>query len=338
MQNNRNSPQGRHNHAGSLTPYQGRYPDVLNNDRGGVALVLVIWIIVVLIAIVGEFSYSMRTEVNIARNFKEEEEAYQLALAGIEQAKLELLSAQANAVVYLDENNELVFGIDSEDREKPERKDDLGSGGFTYTITDEDGKLNINTESLERLKYIFLESGIDTTEVDIIADSVIDWRDTDNLHMLNGAEEEYYHDLDKPYSCKDGPLDSLEELLLVKGMKKEYLYGSKKADDNAEGEKAYEGVAKYFTVYSSNGININTAPRAVLEAVFGVDVATNIMSQRDAGPISVQMRNGKISSETFTIISTGTVADGAIKRSIKTVLHRKDKELETLYWNDNAIG
>jgi len=324
-------------HTGNAPACSGQCRGVLHNERGGVALVIVIWIIVVLIAIVGEFSYSMRTEINIARNFKEEEEAYQLALAGIEQAKLELVSAKTNAAVYIGEGNMLLFGDITEEQEKPERKDSLGNGSFTYTISDEDGKMNINTESLERLKYIFLETGIDITEVDTIVDSVIDWRDPDDLHMLNGAEEDYYRSLDKSYSCKDGPLDSLDELLLVKGMNKEYLHGSKRKEEESEEDKEYEGVEKYFTVYSSNGININTAPRAVLEAVFGVDAANNIMTQRDAGPIIMPMFNGKIFSEIFTIISTGTVADGSIKRSIKAVVHRKDKELETLYWNDNII-
>lgn len=333
-----NIPQGMHIHAGSLPPCPGQCSEVLNNERGGVALVIVIWIIVVLIAIVGEFSYSMRTEINIARNFKEEEEAYQLALAGIEQAKLELLSAKANEVIYLDEENNLVFGIAGEEKEKLERKDDMGKGGFKYVISDEDGKLNINTEPLERLKYIFVETGIDTTEVDTIVDSIVDWRDTDDLHMLNGAEDDYYRSLDKPYSCKDGPLDSLEELLLVKGMKKEYISGSKKEEEGDEGEKAVEGIEKYFTVYNINGVNINTASRAVLETVFGLDAANNIITQRGVAPIAAPMSNGKVSSEFFTIISTGTLADGKIKRSVKTVVHKKDKELETLYWNDNIIG
>jgi general secretion pathway protein K len=334
----RESTQGTGIHTGSISPDPVQCMEVLNNERGGVALVIVIWIIVVLIAIVGEFSSSMRTETNIARNFKEEEEAYQLALAGIEQAKLELLTARPNAVVYLDEDNMLVFGNEDEDRKKLERKDDMGKGSFKYVISDEDGKLNINTESVERLKYIFIETGIDITEVDTIVDSIADWRDTDDLHMLNGAEEDYYRSLDRPYSCKDGPLDSLEELLLVKGMKKEYLSGSKKKEEAAEEEKVYEGAEKYFTVYGTTGVNINTASRAVLEAVFGPDAATNIMTQRDAGPVSSPMPNGKVSSEIFTIISTGTVAEGSIKRSVKTVVHRKDRELETLYWNDNIIG
>jgi general secretion pathway protein K len=286
----------------------------------------------------------MRTEINIARNFKEEEEAYQMALAGIEQAKLELFSAKTNEIVYLNEDKMLVFGVETEDKEKMERKDEVGRGSFTYIITDEDGKMNINIESIERLKYVFLDTGIDITEVDTIADSIADWRDTDDLHMLNGAEEDYYRSLDRPYSCKDGPLDSLEELLLVKGMNKEYLSGSKKegeaaaAEENPEEEKTYEGVEKYFTVYGTNGININTASRAVLEAIFGLDAASNIITQREVAPIVAPMANGKVSSEFFTIISTGTVADGKIKRSIKTVVHKKDRELETLYWNDNIIG
>jgi len=331
---------GRPLKADSSAPFTGWGGDILHNERGGVALVIVIWIMVVLIAIAGEFSYTMRTEINISRNLKEEEEAYQLALAGIEQAKLEIMSAQTNAVVYLNEEKMLVFGIDTEDKEGLERKVDMGNGTFEYVITDEDGKLNINTEPVERLKYIFLETGIDVTEVDTIVDSIIDWRDADDLHMLNGAEEDYYDSLDRPYSCKDGPLDSLDELLLVKGMKKEYLSGFVVQEEEAEGESktTYEGVDKYFTVYSSNGININTAPSAVLEAFFGQNTAGNIMTQREAGPISAAISNGKVASEFFTVISTGTAADGKIKRSVKIVVHKKGQELETLYWNDNIIG
>ncbi len=313
------------------------FRNVSKNETGGVALILVVWIMVVLIAIAGEFSYSMRTEINIARNFKEEEEAYQLALAGIEQAKFEILSVKTNEIVYLNKDNVLVFGKnEKEDEEQPARNDNLGNGSFKYVITDEDGKININIESLERLKYIFLETDIDSAEVDTIVDSIIDWRDPNDLHMLNGAEEDYYQSLEKSYSCKDGPFGSIEELLLVKGMKEEYLYGSKEEADEDEGN-VYEGVEKHLTVYGSGKININTASNLALEAVFGVDMAGNIKSQRETGPILSPVQNGKVSSEIFTVISTGTNADGTIKRSVKMVVLKKDKDLETLYWNDNII-
>src|SRR4030066_755508 len=87
----------------------GRVPDLFSEQTGGVALILVIWVVIILMAIVGEFSYSMRTELNIAKNFKEEEEAYQLALAGIEQAKVEILSSKESTYIYLNDENILTF-------------------------------------------------------------------------------------------------------------------------------------------------------------------------------------------------------------------------------------
>lgn len=317
---------------------------VSSDESGGVALILVIWVMVILIAIVGEFSYSMRTEINITRNFKEEEEAYQLALAGIQYAKAEILSARETDIVYQNEDGVLIFGEgeekdESENAFEPTRKNNLGKGNFAYTITDEDGKLNINTALAEQLRQVFLDSGVDILEVDAIVDSIIDWRDTNDLHMLNGAEDDYYQSLDHPYSCKDGPFDSLEELLLVKGMSPEIFYGSRREDDETieEDEKVYEGVAKYLTVYGSR-ININTAPEVVLETVLGTDTATTIISQREAAPLTRAIRNGKTTSVFFTIVSTGMNSDGTIKRSVKITVQRKNRALETLFWNDNIIG
>jgi general secretion pathway protein K len=288
-------------------------------DKSGVALILVIWVMVILIAIVGEFSYSMRTEINITRNFKEEEESYQLALSGIERAKIEILSAKEPLYTYLSEEGILIF---SEGDENPERKGELGNGTFSYTIIDEDGKLNINNTSLPQLRYIIKSVGVDITMVDIIADSIIDWRDTNELHMLNGAEEDYYRSLERPYSCKDGPFDIIDELLLVRGVTPEI----------------FKGLAPYLTSWSSGRININTASREVLEAVFGITATENILRQREAGPILTPVSGGTVSSFFFTIISTGATKDGQIKRAIKTTLKKKGKKFEVIYWNDNFTG
>jgi len=299
---------------------------LLKDNKGGVALILVIWIIVMLMAIVGEFTYSMRTELNITKNFKEEEEAYQLALAGIEHAKMEILTAKGPT--YLKDGILILNQAD----EEPLRKGSLSKGSFTYTITDEDGKLNINLASVAQLKYILQSSGVDITEVDTIVDSIIDWRDRDELHMLNGAEEEYYRSLSEPYSCKDAPFDIIEELLLVKGMTREIFYGSEKE------EQKHKGIMKYLTVVGSGAVNINTASKVVLEALFGNEMADSIIAQREAGPITKPVAKGKIDSSFFTVVSTGFNADGSIKRTIKTILQRTGKEVKVLYWNDNFLG
>ena len=313
--------------------------NLLKNERGGVALILVLWVMVILVAIVGEFSYSMRTELNITRNFKEEEESYQLALAGIERAKIEILSAKDALYTYLNEDDVLVL---KKDDENPKRQGSLGNGNFSYTIIDEDGKLNINTAPPPQIRYIIDNSGVDITDVSIIVDSIIDWIDADNLHMLNGAEEDYYQSLEKPYSCKDGVFDSINELLLVKGITPEIFYGSMKEEEDEEknGEdekKEYEGIAQYFTIWGSGLINVNTAPQRVLEAVFGAARADSIIIQRGTGPILTSMPGAAITSFVFTIISTGTTADGKIKRLVKITVRREGNKLKTLYWDDNFI-
>lgn len=311
------------------------------DDKGGVAFILVIWIIVMLLAIVGQFSHTMRTEVKITTNFKEEEEAYQLALAGFEQAKVEILSIEGDAFVFFDEDGNLSFRKREEDfndeidEEKVfERDVKFGKGNFKYTIRDEKAKLNINTASINQLRYIIGKTGVEITEVDTVVDSIIDWRDSNDLHMLNGAEEDYYSSLPQPYSSKDARFDAVEELLLVKGVTPEIFYGSLAVG----GDKGYEGIKDYFTVWGSNEINISTSEPGVLEAVFGIDTSNNIVSQREAGYIPDPIHGGIVTSNFFTIISTGFNRDGSIKRSIKVVAQKKPGGLETLYWNDNYTG
>ena len=76
---------------------------------------------------------------------------------------------------------------------------------------------------------------------DIIVDSILDWIDTDDLHRLNGAESDYYQSLPNPYKAKNGRLDTLEELLLIKGMSPDILFGTKEQ----------KGLIHFVTIYST---------------------------------------------------------------------------------------
>jgi general secretion pathway protein K len=312
---------------------------LLNDQKGGVALILVLWVMVILVAIVGEFSYSMRTEVNITRNFKEEEEAYQLAIAGVERAKIEILLSKDASYEYLNEDGKLIF---ENGYETLERKGSLAKASFSYIIRDEDRKLNINSASIEQIKSILRNSGLELDEVDVVGDSIIDWRDTNDLHMLNGAEEDYYQSLDVPYSAKDGPFNSIEELLLVRGVTPEIFYGSKvkEEEEDKEDKKEYKGLEQFFSTLDVNAksININTALREVLEAVFDDQTADNIMIQRESGPLTAARSGGSIKSSFFTILSTGTTLDGSIKRTIKTTLRRQGSQLKIIHYHDNFFG
>ncbi|MBN2372217.1 general secretion pathway protein GspK, partial [bacterium] len=116
-----------------------------------------------------------------------------------------------------------------------------------------------------------------------LAAAIIDWRDSDSDLTQGGAEDEYYLLLDEPYYCKNSNLESVEEVLLIKGASKELLYGEdtnrngyldsneNDADKGAPSDnyngRLDRGFYEYVTVYSmepnvdsegENKLNINT--------------------------------------------------------------------------------
>jgi type II secretory pathway component PulK len=106
-----------------------------------------------------------------------------------------------------------------------------------------------------------------------IADSILDWIDPDDEPREFGAESEYYSQLDPPYAPKNGPLETIEELLLVRGVTPWLLFGADanhngvvdrdepSADsidgvDNTDGAMD-SGWAAYLTLYS---LELNVRP------------------------------------------------------------------------------
>lgn len=91
-----------------------------------------------------------------------------------------------------------------------------------------------------------------------IVDAVVDWIDSDDHESDYGAEDSYYQSLGTPYNCKNAPIEFMEELLLIKGISRELLYGS----------KGSKGLSHYITVHGSDGkVNINSADPLLLEAL-----------------------------------------------------------------------
>jgi hypothetical protein len=105
-----------------------------------------------------------------------------------------------------------------------------------------------------------------------LAASIIDWRDTDSDVTAGGAEDEYYLLQPTPYHCKNGPFETVDEILLVKGASEDLLYGEdtnlnglldpqendgdvSEPPDNADG-RLDRGFYDYVTVYS--GANVDS--------------------------------------------------------------------------------
>jgi DNA uptake protein ComE-like DNA-binding protein len=139
-----------------------------------------------------------------------------------------------------------------------------------------------------------------------IANSILDWIDPDDEPRTNGAESDYYESLSPPYQAKNGPLDSLEELLLVKGVTPQLLLGNDRnrngvlEPDEDDGTGTLDrGWLAYLTVYSReqnvdsqgnprinvNDPDLNTLYQNLTTAV-GQDLANYILAYRTYGPAS----------------------------------------------------
>jgi general secretion pathway protein K len=226
-------------------------------DSKGIALILVTWIVAILMVIVLSFAYMTKVESSSTRSFKEEVEEKFMAEAGIERAAEEIMYRRTNLGVPVEEGkgNE-VWKVDGTPNTFP-----VGDGSCLVRIVDESGKLDINKVPDIVLKGLLMAIGIKDENADTIVDSIEDWRDADDLVRLNGAESDYYMSLPVPYKAKNADFESIEELLLVKGMSTEILYGGENKP----------GLADFVTVYSeSDKINVNAASKEVLMALPGM--------------------------------------------------------------------
>ncbi len=237
----------------------------------GIALIMVLWVLTVLMVIALSFSYMGRTESQTSLAFKQGVEKKFLAEAGVERSIIEIsygkMNPNAQAIPEGDEpwkTDGTPYTIKTDD------------GNCIVSIIDESGKININTlndSSAIIIKTLLLNSGVEEELADTITDSILDWKDADDLTRLHGAESDYYSSLPNPYKAKNADFETPEELLLVKGMTPEILYGTDKK----------KGIIDFVTVSSKNPtINAGAAPKEVLMAVPGItaEVAEAIISAR----------------------------------------------------------
>lgn len=333
-------------------------------NQKGIALMLVLWIMVLLSALATEFAYSMRTEIATMQNYKEDVESYYLAKAGVNLALAELfqparfhsIHKEHGFIVGKPRESTIEAGaatpeqppeealdpaLETEDETQAfdivERRDiPLGNGTIHYKITDENGKVNINTASRELLIKVLTVSGLEIGEErDVIADSILDWIDRDDTHKLNGAENNYYHSQFPSYSAKNGFFDSVDELLKVRGVDQEIFYGTPE-EERRDDFPFYLGLEKFFTVQDIKIFNPNTADPEVLPVFYPPDEIEKILAAREErGFYSNTL------STHFLIESTGQINDSQTTHTIVTIVKKfgllNDATLLPLYWNDNVV-
>lgn len=131
-----------------------------------------------------------------------------IAEAGIQRALAELQD-QVNSPTTVNDDWSQLGQIGGEAFE-------LGKASFRVQIIDAASKVNLNTATQAQLELLPL----DPEQVD----AILDWREESTSPRPDGGKDEYYNQLENPYNAKLGLFQSVDELLLVKGITARDLY------------------------------------------------------------------------------------------------------------------
>ena len=269
-------------------------PSALNPppSQRGIALVIVMISIFVLTMLAAGFAFSMKVETKLAQHANNETELQWLGRSGVEYARWVLVLQGTCPLEPFDALSQAWAGgsggicATNGGLAEVQREVQRGHGSFTWKMTDLERKWNINMANEMILQQALILMGVDPGEMTPIIGSILNWRAADgNVHHMQGAESEYYQSLDPPYEAKNGPIDDLSELLLIRGVTPELYWGLSSTNHPQAAFQAraggfgqpqqpllYDvGFAELFTPMSSGKLNINTASAAALQLIPGVD-------------------------------------------------------------------
>ena len=242
------------------------------NDSG-VVLIVVLWILVILTILAVGLGRKTSVELALIKNAIGQMKAKYIAWGGliyaIDHIRIDTEDEKTKAYDTLYE-----CGIKLDTNQSAEdlfEKISLGSGYFQiayktedqktviYGMEDEQRRINLNTinaQNYKILSHLLVLLGVDDSAADTIAASAADWVDRDNdvTNKPWGAEDDYYAGLAAALHGKNNLFDSVEELLLVRGMTPEI----------------FNVIKNYVTIFPKGGniqINFETAPEVVLQAL-----------------------------------------------------------------------
>ena len=250
----------------------------IRNNKSGIIIIIVIWILTILMLLVTGLGRRTNIELKLAKHAMSKGQAKALGLAGLLYA-VDLIRQDMENEESVEKDTLYYCGIPIKEDLSTEDvfvKQEFDSGYFEIQyreacpkegedvrifpgFEDEERKVNINGllhHNVEVFAQLLMALDVEEQEAFKIAYSALDWKD-ENGDVNNdsyGAEDDYYRGLGKPYHCKNALFDSKEEIMLVRGMTGEI----------------YKDIKEYITVYPKNAglkVNFDTASKNVLLAL-----------------------------------------------------------------------
>ncbi len=246
-----------------------------DENKKGVVLIVVLWVLVILSVLAMGLSRQTAVALQLTRSALASARTKYVTLAALNYAVMQI-SRDSGSEKTKDWDNLFQCGIALEDGEQAEdifRKVELPGGTFDiyhfspgeeeagdirYGFAAEESRINLNAidfSTYRIVEHLLAVLGFGREAGRGVASAIVDWRDENDevFNAPDGAEEDYYTFLDRPYHCKNAPFESIEELKLVRGVT----------------DEIFNAVRTYVTVFPAQGsllINVNTAPAVVLRA------------------------------------------------------------------------
>jgi general secretion pathway protein K len=226
------------------------------SDERGIALLLTLLVLTLMVALILEFDAEARREYRDAAAFRDNFKATVLARASVQAARGVLQQD-----LLKDKQTGQSFDALTDLWALPITNYAIGDGLLNAQIEDERGKLNLNDltavgdaitkgKRILRFKRLFELLQVNPD----LVDAIVDWVDQDEKPEPAGAESLYYQTLRPSYRAANGPLQTVLELRLIKGMTPDII----------------TKLSKLVTVYPPEGgskVNLNTADPLVLQAL-----------------------------------------------------------------------
>jgi general secretion pathway protein K len=227
----------------------------------GAVLILVLWFVAIATLLVGVLAHQVRLSALSVVQHRQTADHWGLVLQALRVAEMELMIARMPpspeiSKIPLSERQDPLLQFDGRVLQTayplPEN--------VILRIYDHAGMLNLQRINVQQMRDILSKrAGDDPAKLDALYDIWLDWRDADDLKRLNGAEKDYYKKLKPAYEPRNGNLETVDELRLLKDY-----------------ETLFDGINLdfAFTVYGTlPGVNPNLANAETLALLPGMDEA-----------------------------------------------------------------
>jgi general secretion pathway protein K len=166
----------------------------------------------------------------------------------------------------------------------------------------EGAKLNANTAESPSLTKTFMKAGLGQARAEILAARVIDFRDTDEVRLPNGAEKEEYRAMGLDHLPLDAPMKSLDQILLVPGVGPDLFLAGARAREPRPGEEAPRPGVPLWTLLTVADAGVDKLP----DARDGSSLAAAGQERKDR-----EAAGGFKVGQTYRIVSVGRAMDQA---------------------------